>query len=398
MDTASTRPTAARPHPPVPLRQFRLPLRLAALGVLLLALIPVQASALRFVTMGDSRGYTVDAPLNTAVLAQVNQRIKALSPAPEFLVFLGDLSYRANIPVDGHDHYTYKTWLDFMRAPSTGLPASLPLYMVIGNHELYDEGLAPHAEASITLACQQAYQNFIQTNASSTFMPNVTSLNDNYKNLAYSFTSEDGKSLFVVLDGFYIATGPTQPYDGAGALNQTQRDYLQTTLSQSSAKTKFVFVHNPAFGPSTQPTTACVASSMCEFWKIVNDNKATAVFNGHDHLFSRVLVNSGFNGANPGYSFTKSIPQVIAGTCGAPISGTYDEPGKPPLAASWNGKLQFNYSVVDVDDSGPQAKVTINSYCGDGSGSWSLCDRYTNAPVTVAPADSLLLRSGGQGQ
>jgi len=398
MDAASTRFTPTRPPAPGSHRQIRLPLKLAALGVLLLALIPAQASALRFVTMGDSRGYTVDAPLNTAVLAQVNQRVKALNPAPEFLVFLGDLSYRANIPVDGHNHYTYTDWLDFMRAPSTGLPASLPLYMVIGNHELYDEALAPHAEASITLACQEAYQSFIQTNTSATFMPNITSLNDSYKYLAYSFTSADGKSLFVVLDGFYIATGPTQPYDGAGSLDQAQRDYLQTTLSQSSARNKFVFVHNPAFGPATQPATACVASSMCEFWKIVNDNKATAVLNGHDHLFSRVLVNSAFNADNPGYNFTKSIPQVIAGTCGAPISGTYDEPGKPPLAPSWNAKLQFNYSVVDVDDSGPNGKVTVSSYCGDGSGSWSLCDRYANAPVAVAPADSLLLRSGGQGQ
>ncbi|MCP6768629.1 metallophosphoesterase, partial [Klebsiella pneumoniae] len=92
-------------------------------------------------------------PLNTAVLAQVNQRVKALSPAPEFLVFLGDMSYRANIPVNNQDHYTYQDWLTFMRDPQTGLPATLPMYLVIGNHELH--AVEPANEPTVlTCTCQ----------------------------------------------------------------------------------------------------------------------------------------------------------------------------------------------------------------------------------------------------
>ena len=392
MPDASTLPQATGFSSP-PFAQ-RLLSWLIPLGILLSALAPQEALALRFVAMGDSRGYTLEAPVSKAVLGQVNQQVAALSPSPEFLIFYGDMSYRGNIPADGGNHYTYDDWLSFMRTGATGLPASLPLYLAIGNHELYDEANSPHAEALMSCQCQTAYQNFIESHRSAQFMPaGIENLNDTYKYLAYSFTADNGQTLFVVLDGFFVNSCPNVAYQGSGSLDDTQLNYLKDTLAASTAKTKFVIVHNPAFEPTDQAYPACWDPTMCTFWKYINDYNATAVLNGHTHLYARVLINSNFNANNPGFNFTNSIPQVVAGSCGAPIPGTADEPPAADAPPNWNEKKLYNYAVIDVDNSGPTGTVSVHSYCSDGTSPWSLCDTYTNVPASPAANDLLLLQN-----
>ena len=356
---------------------------------------PREALALRFVAMGDSRGSTLNAPINTVILGQVNQQIAALNPSPELLVFYGDMSVSGNTSRDSlNPAYTFNAWLDFMRLGATPLPASLALYLAIGNHELYDEAYYPNAGALLSLNCQQAYQNFIQNNISSTFMQNTTSLDDAaYKHLAYSFTADNGQTLFVVLDGFFVNTAPYIGNQRSGSLDETQLNYLQATLRASSAKTKFVFTHNPAFEPTSQAYHACWTPSMCQFWQIINDNNVTAVFNGHTHMYSRVMINAAFNGSNSGFNFTKSIPQIVAGTSGAPI---YSVANEPP---NWNIKRMYNYAVVDVDNSGPRGNVVVQAYCSDGTTPWALCDTYVNTPLSPAISALLLQQdANGQGQ
>lgn len=385
-----------------PSRRSVLTFWLVTLGILLAARAPDKALALRFVAMGDSRGSTVENLVNTTILGLVNQQVSALTPSPEFLIFYGDMSYRCNVPSNGENNYTYEAWLSFMRTGSTGLPASLPLYLAIGNHELHESGGSSIAaeEAVLTRLCQQAYQDFVTSNISAQFMPTTTDLNDDYKHLAYSFTADNGNSLFVVLDGFYIDKNQTTiPYKASGSLDATQLNYLWYILSNSNAKTKFVIVHNPAFEPTDQAYHACWDPSMCTFWQIINDNNVTAVFNGHTHLYSRVMINSNFNASNPYLNFSKSIPQVVAGTCGAPIAGTEDEPAMPDAPPNWHERKLFNYAVVDVDNSGPTGKVSVHSYCSDGTSPWSLCDTYTNFHPFPAGNDLLLLQNAnGPGQ
>ena len=165
----------------------------------------------------------------------------------------------------------------------------------------------------------------------------------------------------------------TAPYIGnqrSGSLDETQLNYLQATLRASSAKTKFVFTHHPAFEPTSQAYHACWTPSMCQFWQIINDNNVTAVFNGHTHMYSRVMINAAFNGSNSGFNFTKSIPQIVAGTSGAPI---YSVANEPP---NWNIKRMY-----------------------DGTTPWALCDTYVNTPLSPAISALLLQQdANGQGQ
>jgi 3',5'-cyclic AMP phosphodiesterase CpdA len=365
-----------------------------ALGVWCL-LLSQPTWALRFVSMGDSRGCSIGAVINETELARINRRIAALSPGADLLVFSGDCSYRGDTStVSGEHHYTYQAWLDFMRRD---LPAALPLYLVPGNHEMYDEHIGA---SSLSCSCQQAYQGFVTANVSDAFMSGVASL-PGYENLAYSFTAAGGQVLFVVLDGFFVpeASCPSIPESEGDSLDSAQLEFLRQTLAGSQAKAKFVFVHNPAFSPTDEKYTQCTKASMCRFWQIVNDNGATAVFNGHVHLYSRVFVDDSF--VNAGYDFTRSVPQVIAGTCGAPIADytpgcdTSDEPSVIYAPASWHVKSLYNYSVVDVDLSGNTARMTVHTYCGDLDGVWSLCDQFSVPAATPAPPDLLLLGEEG---
>ena len=77
------------------------------LTVIFVSVTVSETHAYRFVSMGDSRGCHLDSLINETVLGQVNQQISALNPAAEFTVFLGDMSYRGDIPSGGIDHYTY---------------------------------------------------------------------------------------------------------------------------------------------------------------------------------------------------------------------------------------------------------------------------------------------------
>lgn len=68
---------------------------------------------------------------------------------------------------------------------------------------------------------------------------------------------------------------------------------------------------------------------------------------------------------------------------GAPLTGTVtNEPSTIYAPASWNWKNHYNYSVVDVDNSG-SGKITVDSYCSDGNSPWTLCDSYTSKPTSA---------------
>lgn len=364
------------------------------LGLTLVALEPQlgssQALAYRFVAMGDSRSDSLNPLINKDVLGSANVSVSALNPAPDFLIFFGDNSVLGDIDINGKDNFTYQDWYNFMRTPPTGLPATLPMYLVAGNHEFYQLSLGNQVQSYTAQTGYQAFANFNEMLSPDTFMPNIKSL-PGYNNLAYSFTSQDKKSEFVVLDGFYVPSAMNTPYVDAGNIDANQLQFLNDTLATSQATTKFVITHNPAFTPTNVNYDTAVDQSMGMFWQIVDNNDVSAVLNGHVHGYSRVMVDSSFtSGAsnpNPGLSFRNSIPQIIAGTVGAPLIGSVtNEPSEIYVPASWNWKNLYNYSVVDVDNSG-SGKITVNSYCSDGTNPWSLCDSYTSKST---PAGGLI--------
>ncbi|MEI7663633.1 MAG: hypothetical protein WCK34_15605, partial [Bacteroidota bacterium] len=57
----------------------------------------VTDETLRFVWLADSRGDTLEHPVNTEALNAIIAQIAALSPKPAFVFFGGDQSYRGYI-------------------------------------------------------------------------------------------------------------------------------------------------------------------------------------------------------------------------------------------------------------------------------------------------------------
>jgi hypothetical protein len=340
--------------------------------------------------MGDSRGNDLSNFVDKAVLGSANQSVSALNPPADFVIFFGDNSIMGDDDRNGTNNFTYQDWYNFMRTPPTGLPVQTPLYLVVGNHELYQLSLGNEVQSYTS---QTGYQVFMAENemlSPGTLNPNITNM-PGHENLDYSFTSPDQTSLFVVLDGFYVPSSQNIPYVDAGNLDESQLMFLNNTLATSQASNKFVITHNPAFTPTNENYDTAVDPSMAQFWQILDNNDVTAALAGHVHGYSRVMVDSSFTSGNPnpnpGLYFNNTIPQIIAGSVGAPLIGTVtNEPSTIYVPASWNWKNLYNYSVVDVDTSDfGTSTVTVNSYGSDGTSPWTLCDSFTE---TTSPEGS----------
>ena len=108
---------------------------------------PSPGETLRFVWLADSRGETLEHPVNDTVLKTIISKIAALSPKPSFVIFGGDMSYRGFI----HPSFTFQAWKDLF-APVTS--QGVPLYTSVGNHELYYN----HSDSGFILGNQQQFQ------------------------------------------------------------------------------------------------------------------------------------------------------------------------------------------------------------------------------------------------
>lgn len=107
-------------------------------------------------------------------------------------------------------------------------------------------------------------------------------------------------------------------------INSIQRDWLEQDLNKNQEKEYiFVFFHAPAF-----PSSAHIGSALDKnaadrdaLWNILDRYNVTAVFTGHEHLFSQRLIDSTvFPGAtHPIYQFT--VGNTAAKTHKAPKEG-----------------------------------------------------------------------------
>jgi hypothetical protein len=120
-----------------------------------------------------------------------------------------------------------------------------------------------------------------------------------------------GDALFIVLDPFWYTTPKPSPSDLNNNWNWTlgkeQYDWLKATLDSSSAKYKFVFIHNLVGGSNTDGRGGIEAAPYFEWggknadgsdgfdahrpgWglpihQLLVQNHVSAVFHGHDHVF-----------------------------------------------------------------------------------------------------------------
>jgi hypothetical protein len=318
---------------------------------------PEAGETLRFVFMADSRGTSPADQVNYPVLNTIIAQIGNLSPRPSFVMFGGDMSYSGYI----NSAYTFQAWKDLF-APLTS--KGIPLYTVLGNHELYLES----SDSGFNIGNQQAFQNV--------FSENPGNGPSGYKYLTYSFTSPGGNSFFAALDSYYL-THSFHDSTVGGNIDSPQMAWLKTQVAQTKATHKFLFIHSPYYYVNYDPEEPSAANeSYTALWSFLDANKFDMYACGHSHLYSRKTIDSSVlpnpQTIPPTPTFQNNVVQLLNGTCGTHIEKTHIDSA---IRVAWNvhnDSLTYYFSVVDISGS----TVTVNSYRGN-TGAYTVFDTFT---------------------
>ncbi|MDD3320242.1 MAG: SMP-30/gluconolactonase/LRE family protein [Paludibacter sp.] len=222
---------------------------------------------------------------------------------PDFLIDLGDNFMSEKLPLVNYNNIERRTLL--YRNFWDNVCNSMPLYLVVGNHEGelgWLNSNQPTDEYNITTALRKKYYPGPQPDGF--YTGNET--NDLIQGQIQNYYAWNwGDALFVVIDPYAYTT--PKPSDAWGfTLGKTQYDWFRSTLENSKAKYKFVFSHQlvggdkEGRGGSERVNLAEMggqnADSTYGFdtqrpgWgkpihQIMVENGVQIFFHGHDHLY-----------------------------------------------------------------------------------------------------------------
>ncbi len=243
----------------------------------------------RFAVMADSRGMPPTG-VSSILPKIINAAIK---DKPKFILFVGDLILGSSTaePLQ----YQLISW---KKAISASIRAGIPVYAVVGNHEVYGGRAYSSRQERI---CRDMLQ-----------LPDNGPIG--YKGLVYSFDYANAR--FIILDSDLAG-------DEFRKIVGRQFIWLEKELISKGNKFVFVMFHEPAFpvGPHKGTSLDAYPAQRDRLWSVLSKYDVCAVFNGHEHLYNR--------------SFHNGVWQIIAGTCGAPIYRGF-------------GGAFYHYAIVDV--------------------------------------------------
>lgn len=275
--------------------------------------------ACRFVVFSDARG-SGKVAINQEVLDRILREIKKLNPQPKFIIIPGDL-------VKGSSK------LKSLKAQLTTFKelfaAHYPLEMLlptVGNHEV---GSKP--DMSRERLFGEMFTDFKTDGQLAGYNRTV-------------YYVDYGKIRFILLNSCH--------YKENQQITGQQFAWFKE-VAEDPIEHKFVFLHAPPY-----PTGAHLGSSLDvypeerdRFWSIIDQNNIKIVFTGHEHHYSRRIIDQTFSTEE--YQFTKAINQVVTGSAGAPLNDTFkDHRGVvvPPIP-------EYHYMVIDVYNNSIRAQA-----------------------------------------
>jgi len=237
-----------------------------------------------------------------------NTLISASADSSDFHIDLGDTfmtdKYRENYK-DALSQYIAQRYYFGL------LCSSSPLFFVQGNHD---------GEAGQRLNGNGENMTVWSTITRNKYFPNPypdgfysgNNTNEPFVALPLNYYSwEWGNSLFIVLDPYRYTPHEGMENPWARTLGKNQYDWLKSTLENSKAKFKFVFIHNLVGGADLKGK-ARGGSEVAEYYEwgglnqngsqgfkdhrpdwempihsLLVKNRVTAVFHGHDHIFAK---------------------------------------------------------------------------------------------------------------
>ncbi len=303
-----------------------------------------------------------------------------LADKPDFLIdlgdtFMGEKYYKTN-------SYTlsqagiYET-CKIVREQFFGVSGhSLPLFLVIGNHDpelgwLLDNN-NPTSNPSVWGA--QAREFYYPNPVPNEFFSGSTNadvyLSGGVRDGYYSF--EWGDALFIALDPYwYTCPGTAKSTNQwAWTLGTNQYQWLKRTLEISPAKYKFVFAHNLVGGGGNMearggltyaPYFEWGGRNLDGSWGFTNNrpgwdmpiqnlllsNGVNAFFHGHDHLFVKEDLDINGDG----------VAELIYQECPQPSRTNYNSTGAAAGYGYTNGVLQGNSGYLRVQVNSTNATI-----------------------------------------
>lgn len=276
----------------------------------------------RFIFMADTRGENDG--INKPVLDKIFTGIKALNPQPEYILVGGDLI------TGDKDTGTYKKQLAAFKTFFTSYYPANMLLPAYGNHE--DSGSTK--EVSHEKIFGEFFNEFSPTNALQGYNKTV-------------YYVEKGNIRLFVLNSYH--EGQTSQ------IVDEQLNWLKENFKKGDDKLDIAFIHSPPY-----PTGGHVGSSLDMypekrdiFWQLLDSQNALALFAGHEHNYTRRIIDSSFSSL-----FTRPLNQITAGSAGATPIDTYTS----PLGVVVPPKPVYHYSIIDVTPD----KTTIKTITADG--------------------------------
>ena len=267
--------------------------------------------------MGDTQMFNL--PDATGGFSKAVKQIEKMKP--DLVMTVGDLVQSCN---DTDKCMDYKMWKNIAKP-------ILPItYEVVGNH---DRIVGNKSDSQKSVA-DQAWRNYfsLPTNGPS-----------GYDEFTYSF--DMGNSHFIVLD-----TEKPKEHE----ISQDQLDWLEKDLAVNQKDNTFVFYHEPAFPMSYKIGQSLDVNKNYRdaLWTIIDKYNVTAVFNGHEHIFSRQSIE-----ADDFSSAKNEIYQFIIGNTDA--LERQDVTIGPQVDYYHKG---HDFIMVDVNGK----EITINLFSVDG--------------------------------
>ncbi len=275
--------------------------------------------ALRFVVMGDSRGS--DNGVNSAVVKGIMEKIKTVSPQPQFAIMPGDIC-------SGSKSYsTTKAQLEYFKKLITAYYPIEFFYPGIGNHEII---AGPDGEKAFAEVFPEFKASFME----------------GYNRTVYYF--DQGNTRFFMLNSDHPGEVHT--------ISSIQQTWVKNNIDSGKAHNLY-FIHEPAY-----PTGDHVGSSLDanltlrnSLWKLFDTSAAPMAFCGHEHFYSKRHIDSSFNEKSDAkdLTFQKSIYQITTGGFGAPhYTGYTSKKGVdvPPIP-------EYHYIIVDINEN--KIKLTV---------------------------------------
>lgn len=252
---------------------------------------------------------TSDSHLDGNTDPALYQRIlaNALADVPDFHLDLGDTFMTGKHEQREHAQRQYLA----QRIYLSRLGASVPLFLVLGNHDGEERRLRREGADSLAVWANGQRKRFFPNPLPDGFFSGngVPDADAGPLQDYYAFTW--GDALFVALNPYWHNSGRGGEAPWGLSLGAAQYQWLKSTLANSRARFKFIFVHQLVGGFGRQGRGGVEAIDQGEWggqhadgrdgfreqrpgWEmpihpLLVRHGVTAVFHGHDHLFARQI-------------------------------------------------------------------------------------------------------------